>query len=77
MAKSLALIQAQLVTVRLAISEIEETGTNQIAYKDRSLSRLDLATLYARETALEQQEASAEAAAGTGNNQVVRFRNPA
>jgi len=74
MAKTLAQVQAQLVPVRAAILAIE-TGQNQsLGAKEKSLTKLPLDVLYAREQALEAQEAQLEAAAATGQTSVVRFR---
>lgn len=57
--KTIAEIKTELKRVRMAIARIED-GAQEYTIGNRRLTRADLATLYDRETALENELADAE-----------------
>lgn len=57
--KTIAEIKTELKRVRMAIARIED-GAQEYTIGNRRLTRADLATLYDRETTLENELADAE-----------------
>ena len=57
--KTIQEIKTELRRVRIAIAKIED-GAQEYTIGDRRLTRADLATLYDRETTLENELADAE-----------------